>query len=75
MYNVYKLLCLGICTEDQVEICHFSKKIVGENCLKKDIEIYIFCLRKLSRNWGQFSSTVWIQSNIWYKDGLLLTQY
>ena len=43
---------------------------------KKVFEIYFFLyLRKLSRNWGKFSSTALEVSNIWHKKWLFQAQY
>ena len=38
---------------------HYLKFLVAQNCLKKDLEIYIyiFYFRNLSRNWCQFCSS------------------
>ena len=51
------------------------KFLVAQKCIKKDVGIHIFYLRKLSQNWSPFSSTELVESNIWHKKCLLLTQY
>ena len=42
----------------------YPKVLVAQNCIKKDLQIYIFFyLRKLSRLKGQFCSTALVQGN------------
>ena len=50
--------------------------MVAQNCKQKGSRnIFFFILKKVIAIWGKFSSTALLQSNVWHKKCLLLTQY